>query len=803
MILIYLVAGWIVGILAAWALRLPTEVWLFFLLLPLGYLLLFWRDLPLRKWHLALIFFVLGALRYQLALPSEINQQLQQFNEQGRASLIGIVVADPDIRQTQTLVRIEAAKIQTKGEWREVRGLALVSVPRDTPVKYGDEVQVDGAPETPPDGADFSYREFLARENVFTLLRNARLYVVSSGKGNAFWTTLYAFKDAAQQAINQLLPEPSAALLTGILLGDDRGIPPDLKDDFAATNTAHLIAISGFNIAVLIGVLTYVFRRPSMLLHVRAITSPSRGLLPDAFMALSQHFVTILIIVCLVLYTLLVGASPSVVRACIMGSLVLIALEFGRQSLALNSLAIAAFIMTLTNPWVLWDIGFQLSFLATFGLLIYAPRLQTRIEGWLKTRVDDAWARQILEFLKDAFIVTTAAFLVTAPLIIMYFHRISVIGFLTNLLVLPVQPFVMILGGAATLLQMAANALSAIPLVGLLVGSIAQVMAWGTYVFLQYTILVVQATAAIPFGSFEVTRVDAPLVIIFYAVLFVATRLGVKRTTGLFLSRVWIGMALLAVIIMFVWTTALASPDPRTQITFIAASGGDATFIRTVNDQRILINGTNEPSTLLSYLGTQLPPWDRRLDLVIATHLDNDNLASLNAVLERYMVGQVLEPPAPARPGVSYQKWRDLIQKNRLTTIPARKGTRLRAGEVTLDVVYPPDAAATTNVALRLATNGKTFLLAPSLSKTDRQRIVGDDALFDADVAVYPNEIEKEWMERVTPALVILFAGKSPREQPTAEMLKVLEGTMILRTDANGTIMYSFDGDKVQVQAEK
>ncbi|MCI0475947.1 MAG: ComEC/Rec2 family competence protein, partial [Anaerolineales bacterium] len=400
----------------------------------------------------------------------------------------------------------------------------------------------------------------------------------------------------------------------------------------------------GFNIAVLIGVLTYVFRRPALALNARAVNVSSRGILARAFAAMTQHLTTILIILFLLLYTLLVGASPSVVRACIMGSIVLIAYAFGRQSLAINALALSAFIMTLLNPYVLWDVGFQLSFLATVGLLIYAPRLQNRLEGWLKKRVGDARARRVLEFFKDAVIVTAAAFLVTAPLIIVYFHRVSIIGFLTNFLILPVQPAIMILGGIATMLQMAANALHALPFVSVILGGLAQVIAWGAFVCLQYTILAVQATAAIPFGSFEVSRIDAPLVIAFYALLFIGTRLGVKRATGLFLARVWVSIALLALITMFVWTTAVASSDTRTRLSFIAASSGDATFIRTANDRRILINGTSEPGTLLSFLGTQLPPWDRRLDVVIATHLDDENLASLNAVLERYNVAQVVEP---------------------------------------------------------------------------------------------------------------------------------------------------------------
>lgn len=798
MILIYLVAGWIGGILAAFVFKLPTPFWLLLLLLPSGYLLLFWRNLPLRKWHFVLLFFVLGALRYQLAQPTELEQQLSQFNEQGRASLVGIVAADPDVRQTQTLVRVDATKIQTHGEWRDVHGSALVSVPRDTPVKYGDEVQVDGAPETPPDGADFSYRDYLARQNVFTLVRFASLYTVASGKGDPFWAALYEFRDAAKSAVNQLLPEPGAALLTGILLGDDRGIPTKLKDDFAATNTAHVIAISGFNISVLAGVLAFLLRRPASLLQTRALTSPSAGKVVPTAAAFTRHLSTLLILLFLVLYTLLVGASASVVRACIMGALVILAYEFGRQNWALNALAIAAFLMTLVNPYVFWDVGFQLSFLATLGLLIYAPRIQERVESWLKPRTDATRARWIVEFSRDALIVSAATFLVTAPLLVAYFHRVSPVGFLTNFLVLPVQPPIMLLGGAATMLQMLANASGSIPLVGLIIGALAQVIAWGAYVCLQYAILMVQATAAIPFGSFEVARIDTPLVILFYAVLFGVTYLGFKRTGQLLVSRVWLGIGVLAIATMFVWTTAMAAPDPRTKISFLAPSEGDATFIRTGDDYRILINGTGEPSTLLSYLGTQLPPWDRRIDLVIATHLDNENLSSLNAVLERYDVGQVLEPPAPARPGVSYEKWRELIGQKGVALNVTEEGMRLRVGQAVADVLY-----SESDVALRVDAAGKTFLIAPRLTNDEQTALLASDAYLDSDTAVLPSKIQEGLIERVTPETVILFVGRRPQDKPTAETLKLLERAAVLRTDERGAITLVLDEERVQIEAEK
>lgn len=809
MILIYLVVGWAVGIFAAYLLHLPTPIWLGLLVLPLGYLLLFWRDALLRKWHIVLVFFILGALRYQLGLPAEINQELAQFNQQGRSSLIGVVVNEPDVRDTQTLVTVDATKIQIDGAWRETHGLALVSVPRDTPVNYGDEVQVDGAPETPPDDADFSYRDYLARQNIFTLIRNARLYTISSGKGLRIWTMLYAFKDSAEQAVNRLLPEPSAALLNGILLGDARGIPTELRAAFNNTNTAHIIAISGFNITIVIAVLVFVFRKPANVIHARALTMP-HGARRRIITFATQHLVTVLILAFLVLYTLMVGASASVVRACIMGALLVIAFDVQRQSWALNALAIAVLVMSLLNPYVLWDVGFQLSAVATLGLLLYVPRMQNWIQARLTPRVGAARARSILDFLQDAILVTAAAFLVTEPLIILYFHRFSLIGFLTNFLILPVQPAIMLLGGAATLLQLLANAMNPIPLVGLIPAALAQVLAWGAYVCLQYTILVVQWTAAIPFGSFDVPRIDVPLVILFYALLLVMTGLGVKRAVGVLFARVWIPIAALALASIFVWTTALAAPDPRMRITFIAADRGDATLIQTAQDERILINGTGEPSAVLSYLGTQLPPWDRRIDMVIATHVDDANLSSLNGVLERYDVGKILEPNTSVQSGVSYAKWRELISQKGIETVATEQGTTLQAGEVGMEVVYPTNDDSpknglrrTTDVGLRVDANGETFLFAPGLNTLDRAQMVKDGTLFDADVLVLGNEVEKRFMDGVMPETVVLFVGTGAREQPTAETMKALEGAAVVRTDEKGTITYFLDGGQVKIETYK
>ncbi len=245
MILIYLTAAWVVGIICAALLALPTMAWLVLLVLPVGYLVIWWNDPNLRRVHFIFLALLLGALRYQLLLPAPSDLALAQFNERGSASLIGIVVDEPDQRDAYTDLRLNVTKISSGGGWQSVSGLALVQAPRDTSARYGDAIQVDGEPSTPPTAADFSYRDFLARESIFTIVRYARVYVVSHDHGNPFWSRLLDLKASAMQAVATLLPEPAASLLSGILLGNDRGIPRTLKDAFNQTNTSHIIAISG------------------------------------------------------------------------------------------------------------------------------------------------------------------------------------------------------------------------------------------------------------------------------------------------------------------------------------------------------------------------------------------------------------------------------------------------------------------------------------------------------------------------------------------------------------------------------
>ncbi len=238
---------------------------------------------------------------------------------------------------------------------------------------------------------------------------------------------LYHTRRSANDFIENQMPVQESSLLSGILLGIDWDIPGYLEDAYRATGTVHIIAISGFNIALITGLVIRLFRRIF------------RPLLAG-----------ILAIIAILFYTFLVGAEPSVVRAAIMGSLSIPAYYIGRRIIGLYSLTVAAAVMSLLNPLLLWDIGFQLSFLATLGLMVLADPVIKWFQVWMEDRFSERAFQTAMPFVV-LIISTLCAQFAVSPVILEMNPNLQLYSLAANLIILPLQPPLMALGGAAVL----------------------------------------------------------------------------------------------------------------------------------------------------------------------------------------------------------------------------------------------------------------------------------------------------------------------------------------------------------------
>jgi competence protein ComEC len=773
------------------ALNLPWQIWpVLGLAAFLG--LLLWRDnRRVRLGALCALALAAGAGRFLLAAPRFDENALATYNDQGWIKLEGVVVDEPDVRDTYVNLRLRAEYLTLPGgEKRAVDGLALVKTTRYPKRQYGDRLAVEGMLETPPVFETFSYRDYLARQGIHAMMRHARTTLLGKNQANPLLYQIFVFKRRAQATIAAIFPEPQASLLMGILLGVETGIPENLMDDFAATGTTHIIAISGFNITIIAGVFAGLARQ--LFDRRRAIWIAIAGV---------------------AVYTIFVGGSAAVVRAAVMGILYLLGEYLGRATFAPVSLAAAGIAMTAWNPHTLWDVGFLLSFAATAGLVLYTEPLERFFERALTRFASAKQARTIVSLVSEALIVTLAAQLTTTPIILHYFGRLSLVTLLTNFLILPVQSYVMLIGGVATL-------------AALVVRPMGQVIAWVAWVFLTYTIETVRLTAQVPFASVPV-QMEGWMVAGYYGLLGGVTwwlaqteerRAALKAKLQAWLStrleaKVLSGAAGILLILTFAAWRSL--PDGRLHVVFLNVGQGDAIFVQTPSGRQVLIDGGPSESTLLSQLGRQMPFWDRSLDMVILTHPDSDHINGLVPVLERYRVEAVVFREMGCE-NTTCKRWRQLIEAEGAEVYRGEAGLRITLDKgLEIEVLHPgpklPDHESfnSNSIVMRLTYGDISMLLTGDIEAEVEQQLVHKDAPLASTVlkAAHHGSCSSTtplFLETVQPEMVIISVGADNKfGHPCEEVLERLADRPVYRTDEHGTIELIADDEKMWMKTRR
>jgi competence protein ComEC len=734
-------------------------------------------------WVLLLVFW-LGALRYQAAQPVLNPEFIAWYNDTSTVYVLeGVIQEPPDARDSSTLLRVQVTRLRPEQEllFSPVNGLLLATVYAPGDWSYGDKVRLEGRLETPPGGETFSYRDYLARQGVYSQMRAPQVNVIGHGEGNPLPAVLYAFRANALDVVYRLWPDPEASLLAGILLGVESGIPPAVQEAFLATGTSHIIVISGFNITIVAGLFAALFGR---------MLGRWRGALA-ALLGIGA-------------YTILVGGDAAVMRAAILGGLGLFAAQIGRRQAGVNSLVLAGAVMALINPHVLWDVGFQLSFAATLGMILYAEPLTRGFVRLAETRLSPAAVSRLSGPVSEYFLVTLAAQVTTLPIILYYFQRLSLSALLANPLILPAQPPVMVLGGLAVFLG------SVFLPLGRLVAPIV-------YPFVLYTVRLVEWFADVFGPGLSLGAVALPLVIGFYTLLLGLTWLVPRGLPEVWKNRVkeWFGnrltplqgisLALLLILVVLTWRAGFAAPDGRLHVTLLDVGAGEALLLTTPGGRQVLVNGGSSPSRLSDGLGRRLPPFNRQLDYLVVGAPGAEQVAALADNLPRFTPAAILW----AGPTHGERESRFLQQAIAQMDIPLHSAA---AGQI-LDLGSGAELevlAVGERGAAFLLTYGSFRMLLPAginfeMLETLRKdpRLADVTAVLLADSGYGPSN-PPEWLAALNPQLVLISVAADDYEgRPDPAVLQALEGRTLLRTDRNGWIELSTDGEQMWVEAER
>ena len=577
-----------------------------------------------------------------------------------------------------------------------VDGRVLVWAPRTAVVRAGDRVTLAAALEEPRDFEGFAYRAYLARQGIGATARAYAVGVVAR-ESNPLLRAAADLRGALLHGLQRILPEPAAALAAGILLGVRGGIDEEVEDDFATAGLTHVVAISGWNIAIVAGcavaALAPLRRRPGGRWLAPAVTVGAIGF-----------------------YVILTGGSPSVVRAALMAGAMVIAQLGGSRAHAASALMLASGVMLVSAPSVLWDVGFQLSALATAGLIAAGGPIAARLARWPAV-------------FREPVALTLAAQVFTLPVVILNFERVSLVAPLANVLVVPLVPLVMLLSAVAAVVG--AIGLASVQLVG---DAAAWVTGGSAWLYLSLMIWIGQSMASVPLAAVAVSA-PAWLIWSYYPMmgaLWIGRRGAAGRHAtdseapgGLLLTpfdlagggaaaaaaaasaarptalgrvarRLVAPVPIAAATLVVVAGCALArAPDGRLHITTLDVGQGDAILVEAGAGRTMLIDGGPDPDRTLRALAEALPLQARHIDVLVLTHPHRDHVAGLIEVLRRYSVDLVLDTGRPYENPDYPQFLAHAHASGRVAA--ARAGQRIElGGGVSFEILYPTaaDAAA-------------------------------------------------------------------------------------------------------------
>ena len=690
------------------------------------------------------------------------------------------------------------------------RGLRVAAtLPAYPAVVPGDLLEIEGSIRRPPDSP---YGQYLQRIGAGGTLRADAMRVGPStdSPGRA----LEGLRRSAGAALAAILPEPEAGLAAGILIGLRDLVDRDLATAFTTAGVSHVVAISGWNIAI-----------------VAAAVGAFAG-------KLGRRRRSVVTMLAIVLYVVFAGASASVVRAGLMAGVVLLARESGRAGQAATALGWAVALLLLADPGLVLDAGLQLSALATAGLIVWA------------TPFGEALARigrgHLPAWLTESLGVSLAAQAATLPLILASFGRLSIVAPAVNLVVVPLVAPAM----AAGLVAMGAGAfvMAGAP------WAVGAVLAAPGWVLFRVVVAIVQAAAAIPFASIALTPPMDGLAAVLAGLLIVGLhyrlrgrgRPATAEAAGAFAPTAptrnaatrsvathsaspfpatgrWSRTAalVLAVAVLVAGGVFAARPAGIARITVLDVGQGDAILVEGSNGGRLLVDGGPDPTRLLVALDRVLPPWDRRLDTIVLTHPHEDHVAGLPVLLDRYRVRRVFEPGTRGL-GPGYAAWLERLTR---PGAPERRGLaagdRLTVDEIAMTVLWPiagkiplepPDGGTGINnvsIVLLGSVGPRRFLLAGDAEEAVDPSLIaaGLPRLDLLKVAHHGSRTAttQAFLDVARPRVAIISAGVgNPYGHPTKPTLDRLRaiGAEVHRTDREGSVSVTFSRDGMVVRAE-
>ena len=672
-------------------------------------------------------------------------------------------------------------------------------------LRYGDTLRVSGSVERPEPIGDFDYAAWLESQGIAGVMWARQAELVATNGGARPTAMLHSVRTALASAIQRSIPEPQAGLAQALLLGIRSELPQLVKESFRTAGMSHLLAISGLHVGVVMAL-------------TLAATSAIAGRNNPWAIATAGLVVWA--------YAVLSGLDPPVVRAAIMGSLFLVQGLLGRGMRGLTALLLAGATMLLINPHLFSSLSFQLSFTAMAGVILGLP-LITALTVAVSVPLSGSqsrparWGGYGLSLLIASVVISTTTTLATLPLVAWHFGEIPLMSVPATVLAMPAMPAALLCAAATSIAGLFAPALA------LALGTLAWApLAWLIWVADAMPAILLPApwlTAPVAAGWLGMTALLAVLASSGRTRRAVAAlrRRPRWRPAGLPALLAGAVPAAVIVILLLAGQLATAKADGLLHVYALDVGQGDAILIVTPEGQQMLVDGGPDAETTLAAVSSLMPPGDRALDVVAATHLDSDHVGGLLGVLDRYRAGVVLQGVDAPQGSSLRPQWEATLRDREHPVAVLRTGHRIQLGRnVTLETLYPPPEglpagieknANNGSLALRLDYGEVSFLLTGDI-EVDVERhlaaVAGDKLRADVlKVGHHGSRTSttQSFLELVNPQSAVISAGRDNRYgHPHADVMQRLESAVgaerVFVTARDGMVEYISDGETLWVK---